>query len=89
MEFRWNEWNIEHVWRHGVPPVEAEAAVRTAKRPFPRNRGDGRWVVWGRGFGGRLLQVVFTIDPESCVYIIHARPLNEAEKKRFRRMSQP
>lgn len=89
MEFRWNEWNIEHLWRHGVSPEEAETLVRTAKRPFPKHRGDGRWLAWGRGFGGRLLQAVFVIDPKNRVYVIHARPLNEAEKQRFRRRQKP
>jgi len=69
--------------------VEAETVVRTAKRPFPKHRGDGRWLVWGRGFGGRLLQVAFTIDPKSRIYVIHARPLNDAERKKFRKMQQP
>jgi hypothetical protein len=24
MEFRWNDWNIEHIAGHGVSPDEAE-----------------------------------------------------------------
>jgi len=35
MDFRWNEWNVEHVWRHGVSPDDAEKVVLEATRPFP------------------------------------------------------
>ena len=36
MDFRWNEWNEEHVANHGVLPQEAEVVVESARRPFPR-----------------------------------------------------
>ncbi len=85
MEFRWNEWNIEHIHRRGVSPEEAEAIVGAAKRPFPRKIDDDKWLVWGRGSGGRLLQAVFVIDDDDSVFVIHARPLSEREKRRFRR----
>jgi uncharacterized DUF497 family protein len=85
MDFRWNEWNIEHIGLHGVTPDEAELVVRNAKRPYPRYRDDGKWLAWGRGRGGRLLQVVFVIDEHDSIFIIHARPLTEKEKKRYRK----
>ena len=52
MEFRWNEWNIDHVAEHGVRPEEAEAAVRNARLPYPRRHMEGKWFVRGRGIGG-------------------------------------
>ena len=84
MRFRWDEWNVEHVAKHGVTPEEAERVVRLAKAPYPQSRADGRWIVWGRGDGGRLLQVIFVGDRVE-VYVIHARPLTEQEKRRYRR----
>jgi hypothetical protein len=36
MEFRWNEWNIEHIGKRGVRPEEAESLIRVARSPFPR-----------------------------------------------------
>ncbi|HMF14512.1 MAG TPA: hypothetical protein VKE94_19485 [Gemmataceae bacterium] len=59
--------------------------VRDGRRPFPRKIEDDKWLVWGRGRGGRFLQVIFVVDPEETVYVIHARPLNEQEKRRLRR----
>ena len=34
MQFRWIDWNIEHVAEHGVSEEEAEMVVRSAKRRF-------------------------------------------------------
>jgi len=85
MDFRWNDWNIEHIAEHGVDPEEAELVIRRAERPYPTHRGDGKWLVWGRGRGGRLIQVVFVEDEDGTVYVIHARPLTEHEKRRWRR----
>ena len=85
MAFRWNNWNLYHATKHGVEPEEAEGVVRRARPPFPEYCGDERWVVWGQGEGGRFLQVVFLLDEDGTVYIIHARQLTEQEKRRFRR----
>ncbi len=44
-----------------------------------------KWIVWGRGSGGRFLQVIFVLDQDKTVFVIHARPLTEPEKRRYRR----
>lgn len=89
MDFRWNEWNTEHIAEHGVSAEKAEWVVRNARRPFPRKLEDDKWLVWGRGFGGRGLQVVFVLDPDDTIYVIHARPLTDNEMRRFRRTIRP
>jgi uncharacterized DUF497 family protein len=88
VDFRWNDWNLEHVTVHGVEIEEAEHVVEQAFSPFPLQREDDKWLVWGRGLGDRLLQVVFILDPDGAVFIIHARPLTEREKRRYRRRMQ-
>jgi uncharacterized DUF497 family protein len=88
VDFRWNEWNKEHVATHGVLPEEAEVVVESARRPFPRKIDNDKWLAWGPGVGGRLLQVVFLVEEEDSVYVIHARPLTDREKRRYRRMEQ-
>jgi uncharacterized DUF497 family protein len=85
MEFRWNEWNVEHIGVHGVSPAAAETTVRNAARPFPRKSGEDKWLVWGRDESGRCLQVVFVWDDDESIFVIHARPLTKREKRRFRR----
>lgn len=84
MEFRWNQWNIDHIANHGVSPEEAEWVIQNAQRPYPLASEDDKWLVWGRGRGGRWLQIVFVFSPEDMVFVIHARPLTEREKRRAR-----
>ena len=85
MDFRWNAWNEEHIGRHGITPEEAEEVVKTARSPFPLVQEDDKYLVWGQTGEGQFLQVVFIIDPTDTVFVIHARPLTERERKRFRR----
>jgi hypothetical protein len=85
MDFRWNDWNIEHIGGHVVLPEEAELMINTARRPFPRKIQEDKRIVWRRGSGGRFLQVVFVLDEDMTVFVIHARPLTEPEKRRNRR----
>jgi uncharacterized protein len=85
MEFRWNEWNIDHIAEHGVAPEEAEHVILCARRPYPQSREDDKWRVVGRGRGGRWLQVIYILDPKDSVFVIHARPLTEREKQRERK----
>ncbi|MEI8194554.1 MAG: BrnT family toxin [Phycisphaerae bacterium] len=84
-ELRWNHWNVVHIGEHGVSPPEAEYVVQHARAPYPEYRGDGKYLVVGQGPEGTYLQVVFVVDPEDQVYVIHARPLTENEKRRYRR----
>ena len=85
MDFRWIPWNEDHIARHGVSPPEAEMVVRGAKRPYPKKHEDEKWLVRGRGQGGRLVQVIFLLDEDDTVFVIHARPLTEKEKRAFRK----
>jgi len=85
MEFRWNAWNVEHIGRHGIVPEEAEEVILSARRPFPLAREDDKWLVWGRGKGGRWVQVVYVLDEDNAVFVIHARPLTDREKHRLRK----
>jgi hypothetical protein len=45
MEFRWNDWNIEHLAGHGVSADEAEMVIRGARSPFPRKIEEDKWLV--------------------------------------------
>jgi len=84
-EFRWNEWNVEHLARHGVRPDEAEDVVMAGRRPYPLERPDGKWLAWGPTRGGRVLQVVCILDDDDTIYVIHGRDLTPREKRRYRR----
>ena len=85
MEFRWIEWNVKHLARHGVDPEEAEDVVNGASSPYPQRIGEHKLLVWGAGRGGRLLQVIFVLDANLTVFVIHARELTNREKSILRR----
>jgi uncharacterized DUF497 family protein len=57
--FAWNETNIEHIAKHGVAPSEAESVVRAARPPYPEQRENEKFLVWGQTDAGRWLQVIF------------------------------
>ncbi len=69
----------------GSIPDEAEEVVREAKRPYPRRTGEDKLLVWGRGRGGRLLQVIFVVDDDGTAFVIHGRELTRREKGLHRR----
>jgi uncharacterized DUF497 family protein len=85
MQFRWIDWNRDHIAEHGVEPEEAEMVVRHARSPFPEEIEDDKWIVKGRSIAGRFLQVIYLLDPDDTVFVLHARPLTEREKKQLRR----
>jgi uncharacterized DUF497 family protein len=85
MEFRWIEWNVDKCLKHGVQPEEAEEAVRNARRPYPRKVDDEKTLVRGQTDAGRYLQVVYLIDEDDALFVIHAMPLSPRKKRNYRR----
>ncbi len=84
MEFRWNAWNVEHATGHGVSIEEAEHVVRFPRPPYPRDHRKGTLMVVGRGNSNRVVRVVFTLDPDETVHVIHAMPMGGRRRKRGR-----
>ena len=84
-EFRWNVWNTDHIAEHGIGRHEAEYVVEQARRPYPRRSRDDTYLVRGQTPAGTYIQVVYTLDPDNTVYVLHARPLSRREKRRYRR----
>lgn len=85
MEFRWIEWNLAHIAEHGIKPEEAERVVQNAHPPYPEERDNDKLLVIGRGDGERWLQVIYVLDDDGTAFVIHARPLDDGEKRRYRR----
>ncbi len=85
MEFRWNDWNVDHIGEHGIKPEQAEYVVRRTRAPFPEESSDARWLVMGPDENGLLMRVVYVLDSDGTIYVIHAMPLSDRDKKRYRR----
>src|SRR5687767_5300208 len=67
MFFIWDDWNVAHIDKHGVEPFEAEQAVRSAKRPYPKAMGNDKLLVRGRIGSGRRLQVIYVFRPPETI----------------------
>ena len=87
-DFRWNQWNVDHIEQHAVSPEEAEYVIDWARPPYPEPIGENKWRVRGQSETGRYLQVIFIFDPDNTIYVIHARGLNEHEKRQLRRRTK-
>jgi uncharacterized DUF497 family protein len=85
MDFRWIDWNRDKARMHGVTTPEAEGVVERASSPYPKAQANDRMLVRGPTASGRLLQVVYLVDDDGTVFVIHARPLTEREKHQWRR----
>ena len=85
MEFRWNEWNIDHIGQHGVKPHQAQYVVRRARAPFPQEIDSGKFLVMGQDENGMYLRVIYLADEDETAFVIHAMPLSDRDKKRYRR----
>lgn len=83
--FRWHDWNLGKIAKHGVSRQEAEYVVSYPARPYPRRgRGKGIWEVIGRGQGDRLVEVAYLLDPDGTIFVIHAMPLSTRRRRRRR-----
>lgn len=81
--FRWNAWNQDHATAHGCEIDEIESVVRRPGRGFPQKIGDEKLMIEGRGIGGRMIRVVYVLDEDDTIFVIHAMPLT-ARRRRSR-----
>ena len=88
-EYRWNNWNVDHIAAHGVTPHEAQEVVDHARDGYPRFVGDGKWLVHGRTLDGRSLRAIYVVDPIDPhdpdqlrrYFVIHAMPIIRRRKR--------
>jgi hypothetical protein len=83
-EFRWNTWNVEHIAAHGIDPMQAERIVNRPFRGYPLRGEEEKFLARGQDADGLYMQVIYIFDPPGVAYVIHARPLTDAEKRRLR-----
>jgi uncharacterized DUF497 family protein len=83
MIFASDDWNERHIAEHDVTREEAEAVVRRARGPFPREVGNDKHLVWGTIPSGRLLQVIFSYRTESEIDLesVQTKDLIELTKR--------
>jgi uncharacterized DUF497 family protein len=82
-ELAWDEWNDEHIARHGVTQDEVEEIADSAPHIL-RSRG-GTYRLIGQTFGGRLLTVVVSPRGSGVFYVVTARDADADERRAYRR----
>ena len=85
-ELIWDDWNEEHVGRHGVSAEEAEEVVFDPGSAFFRTSRAGvtRYLVLGPTEAGRYLFVVLEPVSGRRAYVVTARDMTDGEKGRFK-----
>lgn len=81
--FDWDEYNLDHIARHGVDPDEAEDAVLDPDRiSFPARLDRVGFI--GTTEAGRVLVVI--LDRKRYLWrVVTARDASPNEKKSYRR----
>ncbi len=81
--FDWDEYNLNHIARHGVDPGEAEDAILDPGRvSFPARLDRVGFI--GMTEAGRVLVVI--LDREKDLWrVVTARDTSPNEKKSYRR----
>jgi uncharacterized DUF497 family protein len=82
-ELVWDEWNEEHIGRHGVQPEEVEDAVFDDGSVFLKTTREGqlRYLVLGLSEDGRYLFVVLEPLSGARAYVVTARDDRRREAK--------
>ncbi len=75
----WDERTVEHIWRHRVIPEEVEEAVADSILRFNYR---GRLIVWGRTAAGRYLFAALIRRGNRRWYVVTARDMTTAERRR-------
>jgi len=81
MQFRWNGWNIDRATKHGCSIPEIESVAARPGRGFPRQIGNDKLRVIGRGQGDRFIEVIYLLDDDGTAFVIHAMPLTTRRRR--------
>lgn len=85
-ELVWDEWNENHIDRHGLSTEEVEEVVFDRASLFARTVREGttRYLVTGLTEVGRYLFVVLEPLSGARAYVVTAREMTDGEKRRFK-----
>ena len=79
----WDDDTIEHIAQHSVRPEEIEQTCQA--HPYVLRTHGGRYIVLGRSDAGRYLTVILAPHGRDAWKPITARPMDEAERRRYER----
>lgn len=80
--FEWDDGNELHLaLRHGIEPEEAEELF--AQTPLIRKTKRGHYAAFGRSQAGRLLVIVFEVNPGGIARVITGWDMSAAERRYY------
>ncbi|MGH2559378.1 MAG: hypothetical protein ACRDJH_09955, partial [Thermomicrobiales bacterium] len=79
----WDEWNLDHIVKHGVSRAEVEEVIDLG--PVFQQAYKGRALAIGPTQSGRVLAVVLGPVPDQpgTFYVFSARPASRKERRHF------
>ena len=80
----WDAWNIEHIQRHGITPLDVEW-VLSNPNPIPlfQKSRMGTIAVWGKDESERYLLVILARRERGAYYPVTARLMTAREKRHY------
>ena len=82
----WDEWNEEHILKHGVSKEEVEEVCYA--RHFAIKSGDGKREVWGQTEDGRFILVILAARGYDDYYPISTRDMEDREKSQYKKWTR-
>jgi uncharacterized DUF497 family protein len=79
--FVWDDWNRDHIAKHGIAPDEVESVIRLDF--LTRETYKQRLQLIGPSSSDRILSVIIGSDPNEAdvYYVFSARPASRAERR--------
>ena len=75
----WDEWNREHIKKHGVSEEEVNQAFKAKRVAIESYKG--RLIIVGKTVKNRLLTIVLSFEKQKNGYIVSARDSSKQERK--------
>ena len=82
IKLEWDDWNVNHIAKHGVSRREVEVVIEDPKKIIKKHRK--RYAVTGSAFG-RILYVILERIEGERYYVVTARDATTAEKRIYKR----
>ena len=78
----WDEWNEQHIARHGVEIYEVEEAIENI---LYTNRSRDYLRILAQTYGGRYLTIIIDHEEQGYWYTVTARDMTYSERRLLRR----
>lgn len=79
VKLSWDEWNREHIKKHGVSEEEVGQAFKAKK--VVTESYKGRLIVVGKTDKNRLLTIVLSFEKQKNAYVVSGRDSSKKERK--------